>query len=406
MTHLYIEQNTGLTEEVNSSIISKLYELAISGDLDETSDLKGRLHSTTARDAHVAYLNANYSDLYISADNIYITFADPEVDRVLSQTWGDGTGITLATLSTKTRISTSMFRGNTVIETFDELGQFDNITILENECFRDATNLRSIDLQNIVSIGTAQFYGTSLQGVIYMPNLQGNLYSGVFAGTNITEVSDLGSCISIDGSFQNCTQLESVTLPQTCTRIYNNSFYGCTQLQHINLESTVQLGNAAFSNCQNLQMDEINFPNLELLGGNGTFLNCKKIKHVVDLGKITEIPVSYTGCFENCTGLLDATLPDTLTSINTAVFRGCTNLNWIKLLSGTLPTYSHTDAWGRTNYYCFGEKWTNEVYSGQTYPIYVKDELLSQYQTADGWKDVGPNRLRPLSQFTTDFPNG
>ena len=50
---------------------------------------------------------------------------------------------------------------------------------------------------------------------------------------------------------------------------------------------------------------------------------------------------------------------------------------------------------------------TNE-YMGYTYPIYVKDELLSQYKAADGWKYVGVNasRLKPLSQFATDFPNG
>lgn len=70
MTHLYIEQSTGLTEEVNSSIISKLYELAISGDLDETSDLKGRLHSSTAIDTQVAYLNDKFDDLYITADTL------------------------------------------------------------------------------------------------------------------------------------------------------------------------------------------------------------------------------------------------------------------------------------------------------------------------------------------------
>ena len=69
MTHLYIEQNTGSTEEVNASIISKLYELASSGDLDNTSDLKGRLHSSTAKEEHVTYLNNNFDELYISVDS-------------------------------------------------------------------------------------------------------------------------------------------------------------------------------------------------------------------------------------------------------------------------------------------------------------------------------------------------
>ena len=68
--HIYIEQNTDITEEVNSSIISKLYELAISGDLDNTSDLKGRLHSTSGYENQVSYLNTNFPDLYISVDSL------------------------------------------------------------------------------------------------------------------------------------------------------------------------------------------------------------------------------------------------------------------------------------------------------------------------------------------------
>lgn len=70
MTHLYIEQNTGQTEEVNASIIAKLYELASSGDLDQTSNLKGRLHTNIAQDIHVSYLNDNFNELYINADEL------------------------------------------------------------------------------------------------------------------------------------------------------------------------------------------------------------------------------------------------------------------------------------------------------------------------------------------------
>ena len=95
MTHLYIEQNTGQTEEVNSSIISKLYELAISGDLDETSDLKGRLHSSVARRLEVQYLTSIFSELYISADVYYKHFVDPAIAEFFAKCpAGDGTGIT------------------------------------------------------------------------------------------------------------------------------------------------------------------------------------------------------------------------------------------------------------------------------------------------------------------------
>ena len=94
MTHLYIEQNTGLTEEVNSSIISKLYELAISGDLDASSNLKGRLHSSRAKRIEVQYLVAEFSELYITADQFYKYFVDPAVDEFFAKCpAGDGNGI-------------------------------------------------------------------------------------------------------------------------------------------------------------------------------------------------------------------------------------------------------------------------------------------------------------------------
>jgi hypothetical protein len=61
-----------------------LYELAISGDLDETSDLKGRLHSEYAHRIQAEYLNATYPDLYISIDNYTIPFEDPNMITYLN----------------------------------------------------------------------------------------------------------------------------------------------------------------------------------------------------------------------------------------------------------------------------------------------------------------------------------
>ena len=47
MTHLKIQQNNSATEEVSSAVISKLYEIVQSSTLDSTSDLVGRLHTTS-----------------------------------------------------------------------------------------------------------------------------------------------------------------------------------------------------------------------------------------------------------------------------------------------------------------------------------------------------------------------
>ena len=172
MTHLYIEQNTGLIEEVNNSIISKLYELAINGDLDNTSDLKGRLHSSTARDTHVAYLNETFDDLYINADSLYITFVDPEVERVLATKYGDGTNVTTSDMAGVTRISYDAgFSGNTTITQFPELGRFVSVVNLDTYSFQNTSNLTTIDFTNIQSIGGQAFQRSGITGVINLPSI-------------------------------------------------------------------------------------------------------------------------------------------------------------------------------------------------------------------------------------------
>ena len=174
MTHLYIEQNTGLTEEVNSSIISKLYELAISGDLDNTSDLKGRLHSALGYQNEIDYLNNKYSELYISADQMYIKFEDPIVERICATTWGDGTGITIAQAASVTNIGTA-FQGNTQITKFNEFKYFTGLTYtgwVDNNVtlfFKDCTSLTEITIpKGLLTMRGSGFSGcTSLQNVYF-----------------------------------------------------------------------------------------------------------------------------------------------------------------------------------------------------------------------------------------------
>ena len=112
MTHLYIEQNTGLIEGVNSSIISKLYELA----LDSTNvTLSGNLQCDhcfeNAYDYFTGYVTEGvkrFPDLAINVtDGKYISFADSEVNRVLSNWWGDGIGVTNAQMAAKTELTFS-----------------------------------------------------------------------------------------------------------------------------------------------------------------------------------------------------------------------------------------------------------------------------------------------------------
>ena len=195
MTHLYIEQNTGWTEEVNASIISKLYELASSGDLDNTSDLKGRLHSNLAYQNEVDYLNSNFNELYISADQMYIKFEDPVVERICATNWGDGTGITIAQAAAVTRQQIgNTFYNNTSITKFNEFKYF--------------------------------------TGVLQSGYSGENWFSGCTSLTEITIPKQLQSMrCNNSGTFDNCTSLQYIHYDNPSSMLYVPCMYNCTSLR-------------------------------------------------------------------------------------------------------------------------------------------------------------------------------
>lgn len=332
MTHLYIEQDTGSTEEVNSSIIYKLYELASSGNLDNASDLKGRLHSVTARDTHVAYLNANYPDLHVSADKLYITFADPEVDRILTQKFGDGEGVTEIDMLSVTGILTSTgFTDNTTIQTFNELGRFSTIKSLYTYAFNNCTSLTSIDLSNIEHVGGQAFNCTNLTGVINLPNVIsiGDSQRGRSFGscTNITEIN-IGSNFNADTTymsnvFNGCTNLGKVTGFNNITAIPDSMFRDCSKLSQVDIDWTkiVSIGHQAFYHCgTNLSLLPSTITTPSVLFGMECFEENKDVQKIVLTGENVQV---YNWAFYHCSNLTEIQNSNKITKIGKGSFEGC-----------------------------------------------------------------------------------
>lgn len=101
MTHLRIEQDDGSVQHVNNSVITKLYEFAISGDLDQNSNLIGNLHVSGTYREYKNYLEQQFNStnnkgpLYINADVYYKSFVDPNAAKFFANCpAGDGSGIT------------------------------------------------------------------------------------------------------------------------------------------------------------------------------------------------------------------------------------------------------------------------------------------------------------------------
>lgn len=385
MTHLRIEQNNGVIEEVSSSVITKLYEIAHAG-LDVSSNLQGRLHVSKAYGDEIDWLTTHYPNLYIIADNRYIRFEDDDTFRFFLASIGDGIGITQQDMSTVTT-STFTFKNNTTLTNLNDfkyctgiadiyytgnmfagMSNLEQITLpatiarLPANCFQANSKLQKINclgditlinhraLENcthltefksngvdilqstsLEDIQSLSFYNCSISGDVNLPNLQ-NLSSSFVGCTNITSVTSIGNLTWFPNQvFQGCTGLTTVTAASGITNYGTACFRECSNLETINMPSSIVLTNGdnnnpdqQFSGCQKLQ-----FPQNFTINSNGVvtyfqraFENCKRLTSITVGSTFTQIGWK---AFENCTAL--TTVNHSAPTIGNAAFSGCTALS-------------------------------------------------------------------------------
>ena len=122
--------------------------------------------------------------------------------------------------------------------------------------------------------------------------------------------------VTIDSklSFDECTNLKTVSLPDTVTIMPN--FYNCTSLEKVNVPNGVTfIGSLYFGNCKSLE--EIVLPQTLTVIGDAAFTGCTKLKKI-------NIPdgVTRVGQFAfNNTAIEEITIPDSVTKVVWRVFK-------------------------------------------------------------------------------------
>ena len=297
----------------------------VSGALDATG-LKGVYQED------IDNILAKLPNLLLSynPDNLYISFDDEEVLRVLlANGVGDGTGITIEDVEKVTSIG-AWFLGNTAIEYFNELEKFTSITQIGtgnyNTGFKGCSSLKSLripssvthivseafdntpllesigDTTNVKTIGNTGYDGgfrNSGVKVCNYPNLEVIRNADCWKGSGLEEIISLGKITTIPGNYQggtfsNCKKLTKVVIP----------------------ESVIKIEELAFGDCTALSFEELQLHNLEVIEKNA--FRGVKIKKISNLGNITELPaVGYTGgqTFGDWATLEEIVLPDTLQKV-------------------------------------------------------------------------------------------
>ena len=158
------------------------------------------------------------------------------------------------------------------------------------------------------------------------------------AALSVADMSEYITKIS-SNAFENCGFV-SLDLSDNITEIASNAYYGCKNISKLKLPKYLEkFGNGTFGDCDALQEVEIPkyikdaddiYPNVP--GGlgysNGMFGECDNLKTITFAKGIGYIPLDL---FNNCSGLEEITIPDTVTEIQNKAFYNCHNLKKVNL---------------------------------------------------------------------------
>lgn len=265
-----------------------------------------------------------------------------------------------------TTIGKEAFKGCSGLTTIDGGREIDGdmyyqSTVIESNAFEDCCNLTDIKLKFADErlFGTGVFKNcTSLTNIDFVEGLHGipmNTFEGCNGLINLTiptSIEEIGgsafanctglmsavipegvkslggeggasdiSWFGFGGVFYNCINLESITLPNSCSQICNECFSGCTQLKIINIPNNVSIiGNDTFRNCTSLE--EITIPESVHSIGNCAFYNCGNLQNLI-LPKSTEH--IYTRAFWHCPNIKTIVIPSSVKYIGDDAFSGLYN---------------------------------------------------------------------------------
>lgn len=236
-----------------------------------------------------------------------------------------------------------------------------------------------------------------------------------------------------DNAFNTCDGLTAVSLPNSITVIGYKAFRMCTGLTSVTIpNSVITIEEEAFIDCWVLS--SVTISNAVTTIKYQTFKDNFELKSIVIPNSVTEIE---PGAFSNCTGLESVSLPDNITEIdgfhncsaltsieipNSVIhigyaFSSCTSLTTVIIGSSAESIWS--SAFDNCNsletIYCnavvppfvHDEAFYNVVLSSVS--LYVPEESINDYKTADVWKEFNIAGLTATDKFRMNacsfYPN-
>ena len=195
------------------------------------------------------------------------------------------------------------------------------------------SSLKNIKLpDSVINIGIAAFSYTAID-TIEIPNSITRISPQMFYYSRLRSIKIPNSVTTIsDLAFYGCDALTSIELPNSIIRIAYEAFERCYNLVNVELSNgIIHIGMRAFFDCYNLNGIEI--PSTVVSIGDYAFYGCGSLANLKIGNGVESIG---TGAFSGCSNLTSIEIPESVTFIGGGAFIGCTNASSIAVAEANL----------------------------------------------------------------------
>lgn len=268
----------------------------------------------------------------------------------------------------------------------------DNISVIPDYAFEKCTLLEKINIpQSLVQIRNDAFAESGIKEFI-APDSFKEIWGYAFKDCKNLEKVDLNKTTSIgDMSFENCTKLSSIVLPNTLVELGTHVFSGCTLLNNIKMPSnpieitnTFIYGSGYYNDAKNWENGILYVDNY-LITTNNDLLNQQSIN--VKEGTIVIAINAFTNNGKNLKSIV---LPEGLKIIGSSAFSSLYSLSQINIPSSVISIGNN--AFASTDLYENQSNWENGGFYIDNWLLAVDNVKMTEFTVKEGTVGVSDGK--------------